>query len=129
MSIVDVPQLQRIAEVEFVDIVTDTVPGLNQLRILLEDGSYVDVWFSLKLEGRYSYHWERKAIDGTIYRHDNAPHQRWQHVRTFPKHFHDGREDDVTESHLSDEPADSLREFLMFVRTNISSTGNDAESG
>ena len=22
------------------------------------DGSFVDIWFSLKLPGRYSYHWE-----------------------------------------------------------------------
>jgi hypothetical protein len=44
----------------------------------------VDVWFSLKLLGRYSYHWERRAIDGSIYRHDNTPHKRWQTIGTFP---------------------------------------------
>ncbi|MGH8055623.1 MAG: toxin-antitoxin system TumE family protein, partial [Candidatus Entotheonellia bacterium] len=33
----------------------------------------------------YSFHWERRAIDGRIYRHDNAPHKRWQSVATFPR--------------------------------------------
>lgn len=77
MTQVDIGQLREIAEVEFADIVKEAiVPDINELRIILHDGSFVDVWFSLKLLGRYSYHWERRAIDGTIYRHDNAPHKR-----------------------------------------------------
>jgi hypothetical protein len=85
----------------------------------LIDGSFVDVWFSLKLEGRYSYHWERKAIDGTTYRHDNAPHKHWREVKTFPKHFHDGSEERVKESDISDAPEEGLREFLAFVRNRL----------
>jgi hypothetical protein len=34
--------------------------------------------------------WERRHIDGTIYRHDNMPHAQWQGVSSFPKHFHVG---------------------------------------
>ena len=120
MSIVDVRRLQIIAKVEFADIVTDAyVPDLNELRIIFKDGSFADVWFSLKLEGRYSYHWERKAIDGAIYRHDNAPHKRWQSVATFPHHFHDGSEDNVTESCLSSKPEEALRAFLAFARNRL----------
>jgi hypothetical protein len=67
--------LRDIAETEFTDVVTAVmIPELNALRMFLIDGSFVDVWFSLKLQGRYSFHWERRAIDGTVYRHDNAPH-------------------------------------------------------
>jgi uncharacterized protein DUF6516 len=89
VSLVDVERLRAIAEVEFADIVVEAFsPGLNELRVILTDGSFVDVWFSLKLQGRYSFHWERQAIDGTIYRHDNAPHRRWEAVATFPRHFH-----------------------------------------
>lgn len=73
----------------------------------------------MKLKGRYSYHWERKAIDGTIYRHDNAPHKRWQGVETFPKHFHEGSEEQVRESYLSDVPEEGLREFLAFARSRL----------
>ena len=120
MNIVDVAQLQTIAEVEFADIVTQAyVPDLNELRIIFHDGSFMDVWFSLKLEGRYSYHWERKAIDNTVYRHDNAPHKRWQSVATYPLHFHNGNEDDVTESYLGDKPEEAIRTFLIFVRDHL----------
>ncbi len=84
MSFVDTDRLAEIAAVEFADgVVEPFIPGANELRIVLFDGSFVDVWFSLKLEGRYSFHWERQAIDGSIYRHDNAPHRRWEPVATF----------------------------------------------
>ena len=67
MSLVDVERLRQIAEVEFVDIVVEAViPDINELRIILTDGSFVDVWFSLTLQGRYSFHWERRALDGQI---------------------------------------------------------------
>ncbi|MFZ3058495.1 MAG: DUF6516 family protein [Candidatus Methanoperedens sp.] len=42
-----------------------------KLRIELIDGSFADVWISIS--GKYSYHWDRSEIDGTIYRYDNAP--------------------------------------------------------
>lgn len=120
MSPVDVGQLCEIAEVEFADFVVETfVTDINELRIILKDGSFVDIWFSLKLSHRYSYHWERRAIDGTIYRHDNAPHCRWRSVATFPRHFHDGSEINVLVSHISQDPQKALREFLTFVQNKM----------
>lgn len=81
MSLVDIRRLREIAEIESSDIVADTHSSdINELRIVLKDGSFIDVWFSLKLAGRYSYHWERRALDGTLYRHNNAPHQRWSNL-------------------------------------------------
>ena len=115
--IIDIKELKEIAEIEFSDIVEDVVlPDINELRIILIDGSFIDIWFSLKLKRRYSYHWERKFIDGSIYRHDNAPHKSWENVKTFPKHFHDGDEDRVRESYLSEEPREAIRDFLNFVK-------------
>jgi hypothetical protein len=114
--IVDTERLKDIAEVEFSDIVEEAVvTDINELRIILIDGSFIDVWFSLKLKGRYSYHWERRFVDGSIYRHDNAPHYRWKAISTFPKHFHNGSEDVVGESYTSDKPELALREFLSFA--------------
>src|SRR5262245_63371732 len=105
---------------EFVDIVVEAIiPDINELRVILTDGSFVDMWFSLKLQGRYSFHWERRALDGQIYRHDNAPHKRWESVATFPKHFHDGGETNVSGSYLSEVPEQALQEFLSFVRASI----------
>jgi len=58
MTQVDIEQLRDIAEIEFSDIVREAIsPDLNELRIILRDGSFIDIWFSLKLPGRYSYHW------------------------------------------------------------------------
>ncbi|MGQ9555212.1 MAG: toxin-antitoxin system TumE family protein [Anaerolineae bacterium] len=120
MGLVDTEWLRDIAEVEFADIVEDVLlPDFNDMRIVLSDGSFVDVWFSLKLVGRYSFHWERRAIDGTIYRHDNAPHKNWAFVTTFPRHFHDGNESSVSESHISQDPSEALRDFLAFVRRKL----------
>lgn len=118
--VVNTEKLCEIAIVEFHDIVIDAFTRrLNEARIILTDGSFIDVWFSLKLSGRYSYHWERQAIDGTIYRHDNAPHKRWETVATFPHHFHNGSELNVTESHLSELPAEAIQQFLAFARSKL----------
>jgi hypothetical protein len=49
-------------------------------------------------------------------RHDNIPHAKWKFVKTFPKHFHNGSEENVIESNISDNPEKAIREFLKFVR-------------
>ncbi|MEW6447663.1 MAG: DUF6516 family protein [Bacillota bacterium] len=88
----------------------------NKLRIYLIDKSFVDVGFSVKVPGRYSYHWERRHVDQTIYRHDNFPDPRWKAVSTFPKHFHKGSENQVEESHINDDPGTGIRQFMEFVQ-------------
>jgi hypothetical protein len=123
--IVDLTQLKEISEIEFYDIVKDVIiQDINELRIILPDGSFIDVWYSLKLNDRYSYHWERRHIDGLIYRHDNSPHQKWKSLSTFPKHFHDGSEEQVVESNLDENPENGLRSFLNFVREKIETINN-----
>jgi len=118
--IIDTEKLEEIAEIEFGTIVEDVlITDINELRIVLIDESYIDLWFSLKLRGRYSYHWERKFINGSIFRHDNAPHMRWKDITTFPKHFHNGSEDIVISSRISDNPELALKEFLTFVSEHI----------
>ena len=88
-----------------------------KLRLEIVDGSVLDVYVSVT--GKYSYHWERRLIDGSIYRHDNAPHKNWRSVRTFPKHFHNGSEEVVEESHISDQPLLALEQVLEFVRAKL----------
>jgi len=85
-------KLSEIAEVEFSDVVEFAEDLEEKLRIYIRDGSYIDVWFSRKIQGRYAYHWERRHLNGTVYRHDNVPHEKWGYVETFPKHFHNGSE-------------------------------------
>jgi hypothetical protein len=48
-----------------------TPGGLPQkLRLTIIDGSLIDIFLSSS--DRYSCHWERRHLDGTLYRHDNA---------------------------------------------------------
>lgn len=116
-------ELERLAAAHFSDIVIGTeillLPSGDPLKLHLQilDGSLLDVYLSLS--GRYFYHWERRLVSGEVYRHDNAPRVRWNNVSIFPKHFHDGREDNVVESRISGDPATALREFLTFVREKL----------
>jgi len=84
-----------------------------KVRVVFVDNSFLDVYWSPS--GRYSLHYERRHIDGTVYRHDNAPHEKHRHVRTFPKHFHRGSEDRVEESYLPEDPIDAVEHFLRFI--------------
>lgn len=92
----------------------------KKLRLYVIDDSIIDVFLSPS--GRYSYHWERRHLDKTIYRHDNAPHQRWDHLETYPKHFHCGSEKkkDVKNSYISDRPVEAIDKFLNFVEKELS---------
>jgi hypothetical protein len=116
---VDLVMLANIAREEFVDIVVDVRQSDAKLRMLLVDGSYIDFWWSGVQVGRFAHHWNRQHLDGTIYRHDNSPHRKWQHVQTFPQHYHRAREDAVTESFLPQEPREAVRAFLTFCRQMI----------
>ena len=49
----------------------------------------------------------------------NAPHDRWRHAATFPKHFHDGSESNVVARPPADEPEQAVREVLTFVRRKL----------
>jgi len=112
-------KLAYIAASEFSDIVRGTRVVEGKLRVLISDGSYIDVWLSEKRPGTYAYHWERRSLDGTIYRHNNLPDQEARKLKTFPKHFHNEKEHRVEESHISDSPREALRTFLDFARKKI----------
>lgn len=118
--------LQTISLSDFSDVVVDAQVIFSstgdplKLRLDIVDGSLLDVFLSVS--GRYSYHWERRLISADdLYRHDNAPHAKWQYVKTFPKHFHNGSESNVVESHISDDPEDALLDFLVFMRHKLTS--------
>ena len=113
----------KIALTKFKDVIVSGAIAYSEsgiplkLRLDIADGSIVDLFYSVR--GKFAYHWERRIVDGTIYRHDNAPHARWRHIRTFPKHFHDGSDDNAGESFISDNPLLAVEEFLIFVREKL----------
>jgi hypothetical protein len=113
--------LRTIALTEFADVVvsarTVALPTGDPLKLRIDvvDGTLLDVFLSVS--GRYSYHWDRRVTSfHEVYRHDNAPHGRALRVSTFPKHFHDGSEASLVDSHVSDDPRHAIREFPAFVR-------------
>jgi hypothetical protein len=113
--------LIRLALAEFGEIITRTVfiggtpASPNKLRLLIKDGSFLDIWLSG--EGDYSYHWEQRPQSGRLYRWDNAPHH--PQIRTFPLHMHDGDESTIIESDLNSAPENALRQILGFVREHL----------
>lgn len=113
-------ELKNIALHEFPDIVfsANILKGhLNvakSLRIFFIDRSFLEIWIS---GNKYPYHWQR--TDGKIYRHDNAPHKKHKHIKTFPKHFHDGSENNVKGSYLSNDAKNAVRDVLRFARKKI----------
>lgn len=109
-------QLTKIALGDFTDIVDGTKVVEGKLRILLKDESFIDIWISVKKEGVYAYHWERRNVDGRIFRYNNLPDREAKRLQTYPKHFHDGTEKNVMESNLSDNPEEALRIILEFAR-------------
>ncbi|RLB28335.1 MAG: hypothetical protein DRG87_09550 [Deltaproteobacteria bacterium] len=115
-------RLAQIAITDFSEIVEGTKIIEGKLRILIKDGSFIDIWLSEKKRGVYAYHWERRAIDGTIYRHNNLPDKEARKLKTFPKHFHEKSEEIVKESYISDIPEEAFSSFLIFARELLKSS-------
>jgi hypothetical protein len=108
--------LQQIGKLEFGEIIVSTSISHNKLRFILIDKSFLEIFHSFQIPERWAFHWERRHIDSTIYRHDNIPHSAWKKVSSFPWHFHDHTENHVKKSNFQDNPAENLRSFLRFVK-------------
>ncbi|MDW7727849.1 MAG: DUF6516 family protein [Candidatus Methanoperedens sp.] len=115
----DILRLKRIVDIEYSDITIDSNIYHGKLRVFLKDSSIADIWFSSKIPGRFSYHWERRHINGKMYRHDNFPDPCWKGVSTYPKHFHNGSQNNIEESRINDDPASGIREFMDFIKKMI----------
>jgi hypothetical protein len=55
--VADLDKLKRIVDIEYNDITRDSSIYHDNLRVFIRDGSIVDIWFSKKVPGRFSYHW------------------------------------------------------------------------
>ena len=109
-------RLARLAASDFADIVNGTSIIEGKLRLFLKDRSFIDIWLSVKKKGVYAYHWERRDVDRTIYRHNNLPDREARKLKTYPRHFHNRTEKNIVESNLSDKPEEALRTILEFAR-------------
>lgn len=114
-------QFQRIAEIEFRQIVSGTDDFGHKLRIYFIDKSYLDLFISTQSEiQRYSFHWEKRHIEKIFYRLDNTPDPKWEKVETFPLHFHNKTYNKVIFSQFKFHSLEDLfREFMKFVQKAI----------
>ena len=71
----DLLALLKVIHSEFSDIVVHGEIINAKLRVLMKDESYVDFWWSEVQPGRFAHHWDRRSVNGTIFRHDNSPHR------------------------------------------------------
>jgi hypothetical protein len=114
-----VDEIKRIAEIEFADIVKNTYQIDYKLRIVLINNSFIDVYLSQKLQGKFGIHWERMDKRKAIYRYDNFPDKKWRAVASFPFHFHNGSYDNVESSPFPLQPLNGFRAFMEFVKNKI----------
>ena len=102
----------KIASDEFSEIVVDAELHADRVRLILIDGSWIDVRYPVK--DKFSFHWQR---GDEIYRIDTAPHHKG--IRTFPRHIHFGSEDNVIEDSVLEEnasPEENFKRFMEWVR-------------
>lgn len=112
--------LASIIQEEFLDILDYiTYPAENKLRIILTENTFIDVFLSQKQSGLFSFHWERRHKNGTLYRYDNYPDPQWKKVSTFPYHFHKKVENKVVKSPFSKTPPKAFTDFMEFVHKTI----------
>ena len=115
-------RLVKIAEEEFSDIVNSAELMEDRLRVYIIDDSFLDVWFSRRIPCKYAFHWERRHLNGSVYRWDNAAHRKVEGLETFPHHFHDGRQDSIRSFTPSDSMEDTLRHILRVIRDRLKKT-------
>lgn len=118
---ISINDLRRIAEVEYGHLVVDGQPLGEKIRLFLVDGSYIDMWLSRRLQGRFGFHWERRHLDGTFFRYDNFPNTAWRNIATYPYHFHNGSQDNVIASPFESDLPAAFREFMDFVKARLTS--------
>ena len=112
-------ELVRIAEVEFAAVIIGVQALEPKRRIFLSDGSFIDVWLSIRFPDRFGFHWERRHLDGRLFRYDNFPDPAWNTAATFPFHFHDGSEDHVVPAPFPVGVPDGFRAFMAFIAARI----------
>jgi len=115
-------KIKQILEKEFSDIVIETKDmltrqsiGSGKIRCFIKDGSFVDIFVSQSL--RFSCHWERRALDGKIYRVDNAPNH--PEISSAPWHFHYGSDSIIKPFKGSTEIGEIIKGFFNLIRSII----------
>jgi len=106
-------------EREYPDVIISIDLRSDRLRVYFVDNSFLDIWFSRRIPGKYAFHWERRSVNGTVYRWDNAAHRSAANVDTYPHHFHEGYQSNIRPFEPKSIWEDTLREILNYIRDKI----------
>lgn len=110
-------EIQRIVEDRFSDTVVEILePSPEKVRLFLRDASFVDIRVSQKIKNRFDFHWERRHVDGTIYRYDNFPDTKFKKLLTYPYHFHEKKEGVAKNSPFHTKLPYAFIDFMEFVQ-------------
>jgi hypothetical protein len=112
-------RLVKVIKEEYPDVALSIDLRDDRLRVYFVDNSFLDIWFSRRIPGKYSFHWERRNVNGTVYRWDNAAHRSVTGIDTFPHHFHESSQSNVKPFKPESEWEDTLRDILNFIRDKI----------
>jgi len=128
---IDISDLERIAGVEYSDIVKDIIRSEYKLRLILINRGFVDVNLSRRIPGRFGFHWECLGPQGSFFRYDNFPDKKCRSLPTFPCHFHNGVQGVIEPSPFPRDIVEGFRAFLEFIRQRISDSMKkpDRETG
>ena len=91
-------------------------PSPYKRRFMFRDKSFLDTYLSVSRKNVYAFHYERRHLDGTLFRVDNYPHHSAVKAKSFPHHFHDGSDRKVKSSAFGTAPEEVLENFLSFIR-------------
>ncbi len=89
--------------------------GSVKLRCYLKDSSFIDIYVSQS--GKFSFHLERRMVDGIFYRVDNAPDH--PEIETFPYHLHSGNEENIQKFKKGKDIYEDFRNFLRLVKKRL----------
>ena len=97
-------------------IIEILAPSPYKRRLMFVDKSFLDIYLSASANGLYAFHFERRHLNGEIFRIDNYPHHRILKLKSFPHHFHAKQDERVQESAFGTKPEEILSNFLVFIR-------------
>lgn len=126
VGLMSLTEAKIIVKDQFLDFVVDVLqPSSEKLRLIINDKSFIDIRISRTIVNRFDFHWERREVNGTIYRYDNFPDIKFKHLKTFPCHFHTEEENKVVEADFSQDAYHAFIDFMEFVRDKLKTIKKD----
>jgi hypothetical protein len=101
----------QILKDEYHHFYTDIEISFEKLRIFLEKGGWIDIYYPLK--NKFSFHYQN---ENELYRIDTAPHHKT--LSTYPNHIHFKTEKNVIADYilgLINTPEDQFRLFINWI--------------